>query len=153
MDSASGGCDEGYSTDIGVEGSACDMEVSPGMTKYWRPNCVESLKPNVGQQQSTTRKGRDGVVVLKQVVCSREGFEQSSSNTFSSTQSTVVKRRRVTNRVGCKAKVLFKVILNGCYCVHFLEERHTHSICLRRLLVSILMFGLQVWTLKTSNVI
>nr|GMC69180.1 protein FAR1-RELATED SEQUENCE 5-like [Ipomoea batatas] len=89
MDSASGGCDEGYSTDIGVEGSACDMEVSPGMTKYWRPNCAESLKPNV--------------------VCSRDGFEQSSSSTFSSTQSTVVKRRRVTNRVGCKAKVLFKV--------------------------------------------
>nr|GMD82637.1 protein FAR1-RELATED SEQUENCE 5-like [Ipomoea batatas] len=89
MNSASGGCDEGYSTDIGVEGSACDMEISPGMTKYWRPNCVESLKPHVGQQfvsldsafgfykqyagsvgfdcrQSTTRKGRGGVVVLKQ---------------------------------------------------------------------------------------
>ncbi|XP_031096934.1 protein FAR1-RELATED SEQUENCE 5-like [Ipomoea triloba] len=90
MDSASGGCDEGYSIDIGVEGSACDMEISPGMTKYWRPNCAESLKPHVGQQfvsldtafgfykqyagsvgfdcrQSTTRKGRDGGVVLKQV--------------------------------------------------------------------------------------
>nr|GLL46338.1 protein FAR1-RELATED SEQUENCE 5-like [Ipomoea trifida] len=88
MDYASGGCDEGYSTDIGVEGSACDMEISPGMTKYWRPNCAEILKPHVGQQfvsldtafgfykqyagsvgfdcrQSTTRKGRDGGVVLK----------------------------------------------------------------------------------------
>ncbi|XP_031096951.1 protein FAR1-RELATED SEQUENCE 5-like [Ipomoea triloba] len=35
----------------------------------------------------------------------------------------------MTNRVGCKAKVVFKVILNGCYCVHFFEERHTHSMC------------------------
>ncbi|XP_031099796.1 protein FAR1-RELATED SEQUENCE 5-like [Ipomoea triloba] len=135
MGSASGGCDEGYSTDIGVEDSACDMEISAGMTKYWRPNCDESLKPHVGQQfvsldsafgfykqyassvgfdcrQSTTRKGRDGVVVLKQVVCSREGFKQSSSSTSSTTQSTVVKRRRVTNRVGCKAKVVFKVNRN-----------------------------------------
>nr|GMC95875.1 protein FAR1-RELATED SEQUENCE 5-like [Ipomoea batatas] len=116
MDSASGGCDEGYSTDIGVEGCACDMEISPSMTKYWRPNCAESLKPHVGQQfvsldtafgfykqyagsvgfdcrQSTTRKGRDGGVVLKQVVCSREGFKQSSSSTSSTTQSNVVKRR------------------------------------------------------------
>ncbi|XP_031104698.1 protein FAR1-RELATED SEQUENCE 5-like [Ipomoea triloba] len=132
MDSAIGGYDEGYSTDIDVEGSACNMEVSPGMTKYWRPNCAKSLKPHVRQnfvsldsafrfykqyagsvgfdcRQSTTRKGRDGVVVLKQVVCSREGFKQSSSSTCSTTQSTVVKRRRVTNRVECKAKVVFKV--------------------------------------------
>nr|GMD78701.1 protein FAR1-RELATED SEQUENCE 5-like [Ipomoea batatas] len=115
MDSASGGCDEGYSTDIGVEGSACDMEISPGRTTYWRPNCAESLKPHVGQQfvsldtafgfykqyvgsvgfdcrKSTTRKGRDGGVVLKQVVCSREGFKKSSSSTSSTTQSNVVKR-------------------------------------------------------------
>nr|GMD50602.1 protein FAR1-RELATED SEQUENCE 5-like [Ipomoea batatas] len=142
MDYASGGCDEGYSTDIGVEGSACDMEISPGMTKYWRPNCAEILKPHVGQQfvsldtafgfykqyagsvgfdcrQSTTRKGRDGGVVLKQVVCSREGFKKSSSSISSTTQSNVVKRRRLTNRVGCKAKVVFKVIPNGCCHVHF----------------------------------
>ncbi|XP_031096835.1 protein FAR1-RELATED SEQUENCE 5-like [Ipomoea triloba] len=66
MDSASGGCDEGYSTDIGVKGSACDMEISPCMTKYWRPICANSLKPHVGQ--STTQKGRDGVIVLKHVV-------------------------------------------------------------------------------------
>nr|GMD86938.1 protein FAR1-RELATED SEQUENCE 5-like [Ipomoea batatas] len=121
MDYASGGCDEGYSTDIGVEGSACDMEISPGMTKYWRPNCAEILKPHVGQQfvsldtafgfykqyagsvgfdcrQSTTRKGRDGGVVLKQVVCSREGFKKSSSSTSSTTQSNVVKRRKRRSR-------------------------------------------------------
>ncbi|XP_031102058.1 protein FAR1-RELATED SEQUENCE 5-like [Ipomoea triloba] len=79
--------------------------------------------------QSTTRKGRDGGVVLKQVVCSREGFKKSSSSTSSTTQSNVVKRRRLTNRVGCKAKVVFKVIPNGCYRVHFFEEHHTHSMC------------------------
>nr|GMD91946.1 protein FAR1-RELATED SEQUENCE 5-like [Ipomoea batatas] len=90
MDSGSGGCDESYSTDTGVGGSACDMEISPGMTKYWRPICANSLKPHVGQQfdslgsafgfykqyagsvgfdcrQSTTRKGRDGGIVLKHV--------------------------------------------------------------------------------------
>nr|GMD12783.1 protein FAR1-RELATED SEQUENCE 5-like [Ipomoea batatas] len=102
MDSASGGCDESYSTDIGVEVSACDMEISPGMTKYWHPICANSLKPHVGQQfdsldsafgfykqyagsvafdcrQSTTRKGRDGGIVLKHV--GRSG-EYSSTGRF-----------------------------------------------------------------------
>nr|GMD66389.1 hypothetical protein Iba_chr12cCG14550 [Ipomoea batatas] len=58
MDSASSGCDEGYSTDIGVEGSACDMEISHDAGSigfYYR--------------HSTTQKGRDGVVVLKHVRC------------------------------------------------------------------------------------
>ncbi|XP_031106878.1 protein FAR1-RELATED SEQUENCE 5-like [Ipomoea triloba] len=144
MDSASGGCDESYSTDIGVEVSACDMEISPGMTKYWRPICANSLKPHVGQQfdsldsafgffkqyagsvgfdcrQSTTRKGRDGGIVLKYVVCSREGFKHRHRSD--------AKRRRVSSRVGCKAKVVFKFIPKGCYSVHFFEERHTHSMC------------------------
>nr|GMC84800.1 protein FAR1-RELATED SEQUENCE 5-like [Ipomoea batatas] len=98
MDSTSGGCDVGYSIGIGVEGSACDIEISPGMTKYWRPICGNSLKPHVGQQfdsldsafgfykqydcrQSTTRKGRDGVIVLKHVVftCNPSGMGVSSS--------------------------------------------------------------------------
>ncbi|XP_031108448.1 protein FAR1-RELATED SEQUENCE 5-like [Ipomoea triloba] len=104
MDSASGGCDESYSTDTGVEVSACDMEISPGMTK-----------------QSTTRKGRDGGIVLKHVVCSREGFKHRHRSD--------AKRRRVSSRVGCKAKVVFKFIPKGCYSVHFFEERHTHSMC------------------------
>ncbi|XP_031096902.1 protein FAR1-RELATED SEQUENCE 5-like [Ipomoea triloba] len=104
MDSASGGCDEGYSTDIGVEVSACDIEISPGMTK-----------------QSTTRKGRDGGIVLKHIVCSREGFKHRHRSD--------AKRRRVSSRVGCKAKVVFKFIPKGCYSVHFFEERHTHSMC------------------------
>ncbi|XP_031116646.1 protein FAR1-RELATED SEQUENCE 5-like [Ipomoea triloba] len=144
MDSASGGCDESYSIDTGVEVSACDMEISPGMTKYWRPICANSLKPHVGQQfdsldsafgfykqyagsvgfdcrQSTTRKGRDGGIVLKHVVCSREGFKHRHRSD--------AKRRRVSSRVRCKAKVVFKFIPKGCYSVHFFEERHTHSMC------------------------
>nr|GLL16546.1 protein FAR1-RELATED SEQUENCE 5-like [Ipomoea trifida] len=115
MDSGSGCCDESYSTDTGVEGIACDMEISPGMTKYWRPICANSLKPHVGQQfdsldsafgfykqyagsvgfdcrQSTTRKGRDGGIKLKHVVCSREGFKDRHHSD--------AKKRRVSSRVG-----------------------------------------------------
>ncbi|XP_031101941.1 protein FAR1-RELATED SEQUENCE 5-like [Ipomoea triloba] len=115
MNSASGVCDEGYSTDIGVEGSACDMEISPGMTKYWRPICANSLKPHVGQQfdsldsafgfykqyagfvgfdcrQSTTRKGRDGGIVLKHVLCSGKHWPYS--------QDTLFKRRELCEAFG-----------------------------------------------------
>ncbi|XP_019184756.1 PREDICTED: protein FAR1-RELATED SEQUENCE 5-like [Ipomoea nil] len=166
-------CDEGNSTDVAVETSgqgasehcltdveaednACVLETSPGLTKYWRPVCTDSLKPMVGQtfdsldcaivfykqyagyvgfdcRKGTIRRRRDGVVVERQVFCSREGFKQS----IYSTQSTcvgdgkpiVVKRRRVTNRVGCKARVVFKRKSNGLFVVHFLEERHTHVMC------------------------
>nr|GLL46267.1 hypothetical protein Itr_chr14CG09140 [Ipomoea trifida] len=40
MDSGSGGCDESYSTDTGVEGSACDMEISPGRAQLERVEMV-----------------------------------------------------------------------------------------------------------------
>nr|GMD31340.1 protein FAR1-RELATED SEQUENCE 5-like [Ipomoea batatas] len=86
MDYASGGCDEGYSTDIGVEGSFVSLDTAFGFYKQYAGSVGFDCR------QSTTRKGRDGGVVLKQVVCSREGFKKSSSSTSSTTQSNVVKR-------------------------------------------------------------
>ncbi|XP_019189882.1 PREDICTED: protein FAR1-RELATED SEQUENCE 5-like [Ipomoea nil] len=120
----SGGvCDEGNPTDVGVEcnGDGCN-EV-----------CVDSLKPLVGQQfvsldgaivfykqyvgtvgfdcrQHSIRKSRDGVVVEKHVVCDRQGFKQRVS---SFAKTTLARRRRVTNRVGCKAKVVVKLKSNA----------------------------------------
>ncbi|XP_019161151.1 PREDICTED: protein FAR1-RELATED SEQUENCE 5-like [Ipomoea nil] len=173
VEGSGGQCDEGNSTDVAVETSgqganehcltdveaednAFVLEMSPGLTKYWRPVCSDSLKPVLGQtfdsldcaivfykryagyvgfdcRQGTIRRRRDGVVVERQVFCSREGFKKS----IYSTQSTcvgdgkpiVVKRRRVTNKVGCNAKVVFKHKSNGLFVVHFLEERHTHVMC------------------------
>ncbi|XP_019160733.1 PREDICTED: protein FAR1-RELATED SEQUENCE 5-like [Ipomoea nil] len=144
-----GCCNEDYSTDVRVGGSVCDLEISPGLTKYWRPVCGDSLKPHVGQKfdsldgaiafykqyagavgfdcrQGSNRRRRDGVVVEKHVLCSRDGFKQTISV---DAKTNKVKRRRVTNRVGCKAKVFYKLKSNGLYSVHFLEERHTHLMC------------------------
>ncbi|XP_019158514.1 PREDICTED: protein FAR1-RELATED SEQUENCE 5-like [Ipomoea nil] len=44
-------------------------------------------------------------------------------------KTTLARRRRVTNRVGCKAKVVIKRKSNGLYVMHYFEERHTHSMC------------------------
>ncbi|XP_019168031.1 PREDICTED: protein FAR1-RELATED SEQUENCE 6-like [Ipomoea nil] len=103
------GSNEHCSTDVGVKDNACDLEISPGLTKYCHPVCTDSLKPVVGQTQGTIRKRRDDVVVERQVFCSRKGFKQSiysmQSTCVGDGKPIVVKRRRVTNRVGCKAKV------------------------------------------------
>ncbi|XP_019176444.1 PREDICTED: protein FAR1-RELATED SEQUENCE 5-like [Ipomoea nil] len=143
------GCDEDYLADVGVQGSVCVLETSPGLTKYWRPVCADSVKPIVGQQfvsldgavvfykqyagtvgfdcrQQSIRKDRDGVAVEKHVVCNRQGFKQRVSRVA---KTTLARRRRVTNRVGCKAKVVIKRKSNGLYVVHYFEERHTHSMC------------------------
>ncbi|XP_019171064.1 PREDICTED: protein FAR1-RELATED SEQUENCE 5-like [Ipomoea nil] len=119
-------CDEDYLTDVGVQGSSCELEISPGLTKYWRPVCANSLKPLFGQQQDSIRKSRDDVVVEKHVICNRHGFKQRVS---SIAKTTLARRRRVTNRVGCKAKVVVKLKSNCLYFVHSFEERHTHSMC------------------------
>ncbi|XP_019184054.1 PREDICTED: protein FAR1-RELATED SEQUENCE 5-like [Ipomoea nil] len=118
------GCDEDYLTDVGVQDSLCVLEISPGLTKYWCPVCADSLKPIVGQH--SIRKIRDGVAVEKHVVCNRQGFKQTVSSVA---KTTLARRRRVTNRVGCKAKVVIKRKSNGLYVVHYFEERHTHSMC------------------------
>ncbi|XP_019171210.1 PREDICTED: protein FAR1-RELATED SEQUENCE 5-like [Ipomoea nil] len=142
-------CDEDYLTDVGVQGSPCVLEISPGLTKYWRPVCADNLKPIVGQQfvsldsaivfykqyagsvgfhcrHHSIRKSRDGVAVEKHLVCNRQDFKQRVSSVA---KTTLVTRRRVTNRVGCKAKVVIKLKSNGLYVVHSFEERHTHSLC------------------------
>lgn len=37
------------------------------------------------------------------------------------------KKRWVSNRVGCKARVVLKIVLGGGVKIHLFEERHTHS--------------------------
>ncbi|XP_019188958.1 PREDICTED: protein FAR1-RELATED SEQUENCE 5-like [Ipomoea nil] len=103
------GCDEDYLTNVGVQGSSCVLEISPGLTK-----------------QRSIRKSRDGVAVEKHLVCNGQGFKQRVSSVA---KTTLVRRQRVTNRVGCKAKVVIKLKSNGLYVVHSFEERHTHSLC------------------------
>ncbi|GER29065.1 FAR1-related protein [Striga asiatica] len=73
--------------------------ISPGGTKYWIPECDDTLKPHNGQRfrslneavefyqlyastvgfdarHSTLVKSRDNTVLWKYLVCSREGYKQ-----------------------------------------------------------------------------
>ncbi|XP_019172923.1 PREDICTED: protein FAR1-RELATED SEQUENCE 5-like [Ipomoea nil] len=132
------------------------MDISPGKTNYWVPVCDNAIKPFVGQWFSklddgvefyiryartvgfNVRRGSDsknscGEVLRKYLLCSREGFKQPAKELCSggdvvNDPSISKKRRRVTNRVGCNAKIIFKLKGYGGYSVFYLEERHTHCL-------------------------
>ncbi|XP_019179927.1 PREDICTED: putative protein FAR1-RELATED SEQUENCE 10 [Ipomoea nil] len=131
----------------------CLMNISPGSTKYWTPECEQAKKPCVGQvfptleggiefyttyasttgfdvRRASQKNDRQGQIMWKYVLCSRAGFKLSTSEgdgvgVESAEHNAQTKRRRVTNRVGCNTRIIFKRILGG-YEVHAIEERHTH---------------------------
>lgn len=106
------------------------------------PDCDESLKPFVGRRflnleqavecyrlyagaagfdmRHSTRHSRRGTVVTKHILCNKEGFRAASRSTG--------QRKRLTSRVGCVAKVVFKFIGGAGYVVSQFEERHTHNL-------------------------
>nr|GLL30178.1 protein FAR1-RELATED SEQUENCE 5-like [Ipomoea trifida] len=56
--------------------------------------------------------------------------EGPDTRVLSTKTKTPSKRRRVTNKVGCNAKIVLKRLTNGTgFVVFSLEERHTHTLC------------------------
>ncbi|XP_019195028.1 PREDICTED: protein FAR1-RELATED SEQUENCE 5-like [Ipomoea nil] len=131
----------------------CRMDMSPGGTKYWYTECDRSLKPYEGQlfnaledgikfytmyaastgfdvRRSSDKKNDFGIVLKKDVVCSRQGFKENrGKDTMGEAGGSKKKRRRTTNRVGCGARIVMKIAPDGRYTVHKFEERHTHCLC------------------------
>ncbi|GER26549.1 FAR1-related protein [Striga asiatica] len=110
------------------------LVVTPGGTKYWIPQCDDAIVPRKGQKfdglneavtfyrayastvgfdvrQSTLLKAKDKTVVWKYLVCSRQGYK-NQSNTV---QTMHPRRRRVSNRVGCNARIVLRVDGPGSY--------------------------------------
>ncbi|KAH6763030.1 hypothetical protein C2S52_020463 [Perilla frutescens var. hirtella] len=112
------------------------------------PECEPSLKPALGKtfptlddgiifykvyasscgfdtRLSTTKKSKDGTIIWKYVLCSCEGVKNTSVDFGESSKK---KRRRVSKRNCCMARIGLKYI--GCdgYSVGLFEERHTHSL-------------------------
>lgn len=134
----------------------CTEVVSPGGTRYYIPGCTMSQKPKLGQQfatfeaainfyneyaramgfdtrRCTVRRDRRGEIYERNVLCSRAGFpdEDNEGEKGPKENGDTRKRkqkRRVSNRVGCKARVIIKCI-NRRIVFHLFEERHTHDMC------------------------
>nr|GMD45669.1 protein FAR1-RELATED SEQUENCE 5-like [Ipomoea batatas] len=109
------------------------MEESADVPNYWMTTCDPSLKPVVGQRfeslengikfyikyasaagfdvrRSTEIKNKYGVTIKKYLVCSREGYKEAKdTDLMESGAPTHPKRRRTSNRVGCIAKIIFRL--------------------------------------------
>ncbi|XP_057975598.1 protein FAR1-RELATED SEQUENCE 5-like isoform X2 [Malania oleifera] len=67
------------------------------------------------------RSRRDGSIVCRQIVCSREGFRREGAANLS-------KRRRTVTRVGCKAQITVKKQASGKWAVSKLVKEHNHEL-------------------------
>ncbi|XP_031108444.1 protein FAR1-RELATED SEQUENCE 5-like [Ipomoea triloba] len=129
------------------------VDISPGMTEYWIPNCEDGSKPKIGMtfntleaaisfyknyaakvgfdiRYSSIMKSKDGVILTKYILCSREGYKnatgRSTLNVDEASSSSITKRIRVLNRTCCKARIVFKFIGSLGYVVKKFKERHNH---------------------------
>ncbi|GER43969.1 FAR1-related sequence 7 [Striga asiatica] len=98
------------------------ISITPGGTKYWIPDCDNTIKPYHGQRfrelheavsfyknyartvgfnvrNNTLVKARDKTVLWKYVVCSREGYKHHAKVGPKVQGAGHVTRRRVSNRV------------------------------------------------------
>lgn len=67
------------------------------------------------------RSRRDGSIICRQIVCSREGFRREGSENRS-------KRQRTITRVGCKAQITVKKQSSGKWAVSKLVKEHNHEL-------------------------
>ncbi|KAH6830121.1 hypothetical protein C2S53_017962 [Perilla frutescens var. hirtella] len=128
--------------------ASSNLEISPVFSKFYTPECEPSLKPELGKtfptlddgitfykvyasscgfdtRLSTTKRSKDGTIIWKDVLCSYEGVKNTSVDFGKSSKK---KRRRVSKRNCCMARIGLKYI--GCdgYSVGLFEERHSHSL-------------------------
>ncbi|KAK6939135.1 MULE transposase domain [Dillenia turbinata] len=67
------------------------------------------------------RSRRDGSIICRQVVCSREGFRRRGSENGT-------KRKRTVTRVGCKAQLTVKKQPSGKWAVSKFVKEHNHEL-------------------------
>lgn len=67
------------------------------------------------------RSRRDGSIICRQIVCSREGFRREGNENRS-------KRQRTITRVGCKAQITVKKQSSGKWAVTKLVKEHNHEL-------------------------
>lgn len=67
------------------------------------------------------RSRRDGSIICRQIVCSREGFRREGGENRS-------KRQRTITRVGCKAQMTVKKQNSGKWAVSKLVKEHNHEL-------------------------
>ncbi|KAH6771127.1 hypothetical protein C2S52_015930 [Perilla frutescens var. hirtella] len=119
------------------------------MTEYFIPHC--ELKPTVEQSFKTLdegvkfyriyaessgfdirlgseKKSKNGTTIWKYVYCSREGEKNAVVKVGDSSDVVKTKKRRVSKRSNCRARIVFRFCCEKGYIVKLFEERHSHPL-------------------------
>ncbi|XP_019157186.1 PREDICTED: protein FAR1-RELATED SEQUENCE 5-like [Ipomoea nil] len=123
--------------------------------EQWRPAVDDHLVPVVGRQfktlsegvlfymkyarlsgfdvrKSSTKRDRHGVTYMRYLLCSRQGVKgggRLERGPECSNGKTRERRRRISNRVKCKAKICLRKHSSGEFIVSVFVEEHTHQLC------------------------
>ncbi|KAH6770240.1 hypothetical protein C2S52_015043 [Perilla frutescens var. hirtella] len=136
-------------TDVVSNSSVVTIDISPGGSEYHIPKCDLSLQPFVSQSFKTlqdgidfykkyaeacgfdirlgsTKRWKDGSITWKYVYYNREGDKHTEDDFVM--VGSVKKRCRISNRVGCRARIVFKHSATDSYVVKLFEHRHSHPL-------------------------
>lgn len=127
--------------------------VSPGGHKYYVPFCVEDkLKPFVNKsfrslesgiafykeygvlsgfsvRRSAEKTHADGTIISKYMVCNRAGYSEVKMTSSEGSNSLVGQRKRtMSGRCGCDAKLVLKFAPGNVYFVFNFIEAHNHPL-------------------------
>ncbi|XP_022008048.1 protein FAR1-RELATED SEQUENCE 5-like [Helianthus annuus] len=119
--------------------------------KFFKPKVSGSLTPVVGMlfksfdeafafyqryalaagfsaRKNTSWKNVGGLVKIRYIVCSKEGFHVSKAIDSGSVENSkkIVRRNRGSKRVGCNAHVKLLLEDNNMYKIYYFEEEHNH---------------------------
>ncbi|CAA0808203.1 Unknown protein [Striga hermonthica] len=98
------------------------------MLQYQHPRAITTppARDNTWRQ-STLVKVKDKTILWRYLVCSREGYKHHSNAGQRIPSESQVISHRVSNRVGCNARIVLRVYGVEGYVVKFFEERHKHT--------------------------
>ncbi|KAL6533760.1 hypothetical protein OROHE_013593 [Orobanche hederae] len=132
-----------------MTGASCEGGTH-GSDNLYVPHCDADMKPYVGRsflkledgidfyrsygaacgfdvRLGTLKLGRNGTVLYRYVVCSREGVKNvvsnEDTNIFGPRKQT---RKRLSSRISCMARVVLRFQLGVGYVVSTFNEGHTH---------------------------
>ncbi|KAH6833469.1 hypothetical protein C2S53_012691 [Perilla frutescens var. hirtella] len=107
--------------------SDTSIVISPGLTQYYIPRAY-AARCGFDIRFSTVRKSKDGMITWKYTLYNRAGEKNTSANFDATVDGVMDKRRKVSRRVRCRARVVLKFSGLDGYAFHFFEERHSHPL-------------------------
>ncbi|VFQ89133.1 unnamed protein product [Cuscuta campestris] len=126
--------------------------------RHWVPQCPGNYIPKVGMVlkdlddairfyrayaaeagfdvRKTTTTKKEGSVVWQYVVCSREGKKHVPTISHNDASHVIGqaalskpgRRRRISKRIGCMARVAFRILGHDGYVLSIFEEQHNHPL-------------------------